>query len=122
MVEPGTSGGVSPYGLAASLAGATTIGLAGALFSLDNKPWSLWSAVTLGGVCGSLCDSLLGASIQAIYHCPKCDKETERHPHHSCGTATTQKRGWRWLNNDMVNFLASVVGGMIAVGLLFLIS
>lgn len=117
-VEPGTSGGISLWGSLATLAGAATIGLVGGLFSAGNFPWPLMVTVTLSGVCGSLFDSLLGASIQAIYHCPHCEKETERHPIHSCGTPTVQRRGWSWLNNDLVNFLASVAGGMISVGTL----
>jgi uncharacterized membrane protein len=63
-----------------------------------------------------LFDSLLGATIQAIYYCPLCHKETERHPLHTCGTSTSQRRGWYWLNNDLVNFLASVVGAGSALG------
>jgi uncharacterized membrane protein len=31
------------------------------------------------------------------------------------GTPTTFERGWRWLNNDMVNLLSSLVGGGVAV-------
>jgi uncharacterized protein (TIGR00297 family) len=122
VVEAGTSGAISFYGSLATLAGAATIGLASAAFSLHYIPWLLWIAVTLGGICGSLFDSLLGASIQAIYRCPHCDKDTERHPRHLCGTETVQIRGWRWLNNDMVNFLASIVGGVTAIGILFLCS
>jgi uncharacterized membrane protein len=26
-------------------------------------------------------------------------------------------RGWRWLNNDMVNLLCSLAGALVAVGL-----
>lgn len=122
VVEPGTSGGISLYGTLATLAGAAAIGMAATAFPLENKPWMLWIAATLSGVCGSLFDSLLGASIQAIYHCKQCDKETERYPRHTCGTPTTQIRGWRWLNNDMVNFLASVLGGITAIGVLVLLS
>ena len=48
-------------------------------------------------------DSLLGATVQVIYTCPACGKETERHPLHACGTQTVYKRGWRWMNNDAVN-------------------
>ena len=114
-VEPGTSGGISFLGTLATLGGALIIGLVGAAFSVGRGPWTLVLAATLGGVCGSLFDSLLGATVQAIYHCPTCDKETERHPVHSCGTATMQIRGWRWLNNDVVNLLASVVGAGIAL-------
>jgi uncharacterized protein (TIGR00297 family) len=121
-VDPGTSGAISLYGTLATTAGAAFIGLAGAAFSLADGRFPIILAATLGGVCGSLFDSLLGATVQAIYHCPQCDKETERHPIHTCGTETTHFRGWRWLNNDLVNFLASVVGATIAVILWRLVS
>lgn len=113
-VEPGTSGAISLYGTLATAAGAALIGLVGAGFSPVSTRLSLIMAATLGGACGSLFDSLLGATIQAIYHCPQCDKETERHPTHTCGTETVQIRGWHWLNNDLVNLLASLVGALIA--------
>ena len=71
-------------------------------------------AIILGGLAGSLVDSLLGATFQAIYHCPACDKETERHPTHTCGAVTLQVRGWRWLNNDVVNLICSLMGAVMA--------
>ena len=114
IVEAGTSGGISLLGTLATLGGAALVGVVGAAFSLGAEAWTLLLAATLGGVCGSLFDSLLGATVQAIYYCANCDKETERSPSHSCGTQTTQIRGWRWLNNDLVNFLASAVGGGIS--------
>jgi uncharacterized membrane protein len=79
----------------------------------------LWT--TIAGFLGALFDSLLGASVQAIYHCPSCEKETERHPSHSCGTPTTRTRGWGWLNNDWVNFACGGFGMGISV-LIFLIT
>ncbi len=120
-VEPGTSGGISLLGTLATTGGALLIGIAGAAFSVGRGAWDLMLAATLGGVSGSLFDSLLGATVQAIYYCPTCQKETERHPTHSCGTETTQIRGWAWLNNDLVNFLASAVGAGIALGIWVLI-
>ncbi|MDH7479167.1 MAG: DUF92 domain-containing protein, partial [Syntrophomonadaceae bacterium] len=77
-------------------------------------------AVTLSGAGGSFFDSWLGATVQAIYFCPACRKETERHPQHTCGAATQLHRGWRWLNNDLVNFISSLLGGAMAVLIIFL--
>ena len=77
---------------------------------------ALLLAATAGGVGGSLFDSLLGATAQAIYWCDRCGKETERRVH-GCGTETRQVRGTRWLGNDVVNFLASVVGALVAAGI-----
>jgi hypothetical protein len=55
--------------------------------------------------------------VQAIYYCPHCDRQTERHPLHVCGTATSLSRGWPWLNNDWVNFLSAAAGGLLALWL-----
>jgi uncharacterized membrane protein len=66
---------------------------------------------------GSFFDSLLGATYQAIYYCPQCKKETERYPLHTCGTKTKLTRGLPWLDNDLVNFLASVFAGFVAAAI-----
>jgi uncharacterized protein (TIGR00297 family) len=125
VVEVGTSGGVSRLGFVASAAGALLIGLAALIFSLVERSFGdgtdLWRyawalpAALISGLTGSLVDSLLGASVQAIYFCPACAKETEK-PLHGCGTPAQHQRGWRWLNNDVVNLLSSLVGALVASG------
>jgi uncharacterized protein (TIGR00297 family) len=120
-VERGTSGAVSWMGSLAALGGASLVGIVAALLT----PWwvlpgeqagaSVFLAAAVGGVAGSFFDSLLGATLQAIYWCPQCQKETERHPLHTCETQTLQRRGLGWMNNDVVNFLASLAGAFAAV-------
>ena len=111
-VEKGTSGGVSLFGTLASLLGASIIALPAALFT-DN--WSLLPLISLAGLAGSLFDSLLGATVQAMYYCPTDAKETEKHPLHTCGTETVHIRGWKWLDNEWVNFACGAFGVMIAL-------
>jgi uncharacterized protein (TIGR00297 family) len=114
-VERGTSGGISLTGYLAVLAGAALIGLVAAIFS-PYLPFLLIIGISiLGGLAGSTLDSLLGATWQAIYWCPQCRKETERHPQHACGTPTTRLRGFGWLNNDLVNFACSLAGAASAI-------
>lgn len=123
-VPPGTSGGVSAFGMTASVAGATLIGLATLVFIIVNQlfsaepvvsiEWHLLIAIpALAGTLGSLLDSLLGATVQTIYYCDQCGIETEQ-PIHTCGAQTEQIKGWNWLNNEWVNFFCSVAGSVVA--------
>jgi len=123
VVARGTSGGVSLLGTLAALGGALVIGLAAAWLKQDTGIAVTVLAVSLAGLVGSLFDSWLGATLQAIYFCPVCQKETERHPRHTCGTPTERLRGWKWLNNDLVNVGCALVGAGLAAGVwLFLCS
>ncbi len=70
----------------------------------------------LSGLAGSLADSLMGATLQAMYYCPTCEKETERRIH-SCGTPTLPLRGIPWFDNDVVNFIATLFGALVGIGL-----
>ena len=108
-VEAGTSGGVSLWGTIAALLGASVIGVLAAVL-YPNVDWSLFLLITISGLLGSLFDSLLGATVQAMYFCPLDKKETEKHPLHTCGTETIHIRGWTWLNNDWVNFACGAFG------------
>ncbi len=116
-VDPGTSGGVSPTGTLAALGGAGLIGLLAAGLAALGSDMTAFGThfliLTAAGLAGSLFDSLLGATVQAVYSCPACQKETERHPFHSCGTPTRLKRGWRWLNNDWVNVGCTAFGAIV---------
>ncbi len=114
-VERGTSGAVSIYGTLAALGGSAFIAALGTLLGPAGQGLMNFVIIIIAGLLGSLFDSLLGATVQAIYRCPLCEKETEKHPLHSCGTPTVQIRGWNWLNNDMVNLGCSLMGAMIGI-------
>jgi uncharacterized protein (TIGR00297 family) len=115
-VERGTSGGITWMGILAALGGALLIAIMAVIVNTSHAWLISVVIIVLGGVAGSLIDSILGASIQAIYWCPSCNKETERHPTHTCGSPTKQIRGWSWINNDMVNFACSLTGAIITTG------
>ena len=130
-VEKGTSGGITVVGTLASLAGSALIaGLAiffsPTRFAPPNFPGSslalafaagLAIVITLGGFLASLVDSLLGATLQAMYFCPTESKETEKHPLHTCGTPTVHVRGLKWLDNDRVNVACGAFGAACALAL-----
>lgn len=116
-VEPGTSGAITATGTLAALAGSALIALVGGIATWQS---GLAAALAIGlggalsGVFGSLFDSLMGATVQAIYYVDALGKETEQHPVHRSGHPTRHIRGWAWLNNDLVNFIASVAGAALA--------
>lgn len=74
----------------------------------------------LSGLSGALIDSWLGATVQAMYRAPD-GTDTERVLARD-GTPHTFARGWRWLNNDLVNLVSSLLGGLCAVALSFVLS
>jgi uncharacterized protein (TIGR00297 family) len=113
-VEKGVSGAVTFWGTCAALLGAALIGLLAAFLSPTGINWRLFLFIAIGGLLGSLFDSFLGATVQAMYFCPLEQKETERHPLHTCGTPTVHSRGWKWLDNDWVNIACSLSGMMLA--------
>jgi len=116
-VPRGTSGGVSALGLAASLAGGVFIGGTALLLNrwMPGRPGAVLAAGgALGGIFGSLVDSLLGASLQGVYFCDKCGVETEQKIHR-CGEQTRLVRGLGWMDNDLVNFVGAAAGATVSI-------
>lgn len=122
-VAPGTSGGVSGLGTAAALAGAIVIGLTFVVLrelKLDPEGWqsagtalTVIAAAEVGGLAGAMFDSALGATVQGIYRDPVRDMLTEK-ARAADGQPHPLARGWRWMSNDWVNFLASLAGATVA--------
>jgi uncharacterized protein (TIGR00297 family) len=117
ILIPGASGGVSPLGLAGSLAGGLLIGLTALGFSFSwgiPTPVLVVIAGSLGGFAGSLVDSFLGAAIQRQYESP-AGKLTER----PIGPQGLNRlvRGISFFGNDAVNLAANSLVSLTSVGI-----
>jgi uncharacterized protein (TIGR00297 family) len=86
-VPPGTSGAMSLEGTAAGVAGALALGLAAVALGLAPLAWL--AAIVIGATAGSLLESWLGATLEA----PGI------------------------LNNDMLNFINTAAGAIVAVAI-----
>jgi len=109
-VSPGTSGGVTVLGSVGALAGAALVAGTGALVT---GRASLLPAGTLIGFLGMAMDSLLGATLQGRFWCAACQQPSEWRVHR-CGSRTEWKGRWAWVNNDVVNLLATATAGALA--------
>lgn len=128
QVEAGTSGALTALGSAAGVLGAAIMGTVAACLVLipllhlrtgDSSPAAslIFLAALVGGTAGMLADSLLGATLQASYFCPQCNKPTESRVHR-CGTPTTLVRGLRWITNDVVNLAGTLVGAVVGLAIM----
>lgn len=115
---PGESGGITIPGTIASVFGASSIGLTG--FLLFDTGLKTLVFVIIAGVFGALMDSLFGATIQAQFKCPNCDKITEKLVH--CDNHITKlHKGFQWINNDIVNLGCTLSGTLVIIILIFFI-
>ena len=119
-VERGMSGGITLAGSIATVL-ASALGAAIPAF-FGEYGAALFGVGTLGAVAGCTLDSVLGASVQALYRCGECGRETERTE--CCGKPTELVRGFGFINNDAVNCVAvtfaAVVGGAIAATIIYI--
>lgn len=113
-VEPGLSGGMTKLGTGAALVFSLLIGIYVSL-SLGR---SLWPGCLAAGIVflQSLLDTVLGSALQVKYRCPVCGVVTERQTH--CGAPTEYHRGLRWLDNNAVNLISSVLITALAAAMM----
>lgn len=127
-VPRGTSGGVTLIGFFAAFLGSSFISTIMGLYvwtqifyfnsssSLELNILTLVLFVAIFGFFGQTLDSILGETVQAMYHCPECLKTVESAYHVSCGVKTNFKSGFQFFSNDLVNVsagLISVIFGII---------
>ncbi|AWW27181.1 MULTISPECIES: DUF92 domain-containing protein [unclassified Acetobacterium] len=115
-VNQGLSGGVSPLGLLASLGGSAVVALTYGLFQLmaGNSGELLWmqmGIITLGGLLGSILDSLMGAAIQAKYISRETGELTEKSSYNN--KPNQLHSGLSFVNNDFVNFASSLLAAVL---------
>ncbi|MFW9952737.1 MAG: DUF92 domain-containing protein, partial [Candidatus Thorarchaeota archaeon] len=120
-VPAGTSGGISPLGEIGTLFGGLIIGICVLLLKIGNHSnETILLAAIISGLIGSTFDSFIGATIQGIFKCKICENITENKKH--CGNQTIQIRGSRFIDNNMVNLMATTVGAVIGVIIFFIFS
>ena len=117
-LETGMSGGVSAQGLAATVAGAASLA---AIAWMLSWPTETVCAAAIGGITGAMADSVLGATLQQRRRSLRTGRMTERFTD-TDGTPTAIAGGLAWLDNDGVNFAATVIGSGTASGLHVLLS
>ncbi len=120
-VSPGTSGGVSPMGLAGTVLASALIGVVAALLGVASglKGADVLAVSVFGGVVGSLADSVAGATFQRKSFCVVCGKPSENLMH--CGEPTRYSSGVKFVDNHVVNVLATLFGALGAVALYLLV-
>ena len=111
VVAPGTSGGITVQGTIAAILGSALVALVVLLVN-----WGRGAAIAsfVGGLVGSLVDSVLGATVQRTRWCNHCEKVTERLVH-TCGTMTEPRAGIGWIGNDAVNAIAALSGALAGI-------
>ncbi|MFW9831904.1 MAG: TIGR00297 family protein [Candidatus Thorarchaeota archaeon] len=135
VVLPGTSGGISVAGELATVLGTLLIGGIAAILSapfwinlfgatlmpelIGFAPTTMIIVAMVGGIFGCTVDSLLGATIQGMWSCKLCGKQTEKKSH--CGESAQYLRGNHHLDNHMVNLVSCLVGAFVAIGFYLLL-
>jgi uncharacterized membrane protein len=121
-IDTGQSGGITIQGEIAALTGSLLIGTMCGLF-LSEGTFSqirvILPAAITGGMIATNIDSILGATIQAKYKCLNCRKCLEKMTIH-CNLPAVQERGTSMVDNNVVNLLAALIGGVISASFIII--
>jgi len=112
-VTPGTSGGVTLLGILGAVFASLIIGSMALFLGLMPTRLEVLPICVIGGVLGASFDSMLGATVQRRGYCVVCHKPTEALRH--CGESTQVAGGVRYIENNVVNLLATVVGAAVSL-------
>lgn len=119
-VPAGTSGGVSLMGEIGTILGGLIIGISVLLLDIGNYDNSMIIvAAVISGLIGCTFDSFIGATIQGMFKCKICQNITENKKH--CGNHTIKVRGSYFIDNNMVNLMATTVGALFATIIFFIL-
>lgn len=115
-VEPGTSGGMTVLGTFSAVVASFLCALL--ICWVCNLKW--FSILIFAPLIflQTIIDTILGSTVQAKYVCDKCGKKIEKPTH--CGRSAIYKSGVKFINNDMVNLISSLILTLFAMGLLMM--
>ena len=108
-VEPGTSGAISLQGIVGGIVGAFIVLLSVVAMNDSEFTVQVIAAIIFSGFVGSLADSILGATLQAQYQTSDGVLTEKKFAN---GEPTTFIRGFRWMNNDGVNWMCALAGAL----------
>ena len=114
IVPPGTSGGVTSLGFAGAIICSAILGAMAYFLGVIGSPIVAVGVCLVGGLSGAAADSVLGAALQRKGYCPVCMKPTESLRH--CGEVTVATSGAWFVENNIVNLMATVAGALASMG------
>jgi len=109
-VRSGESGAVSAIGTLGGSLGA--LSAAALCIPLIGNGAAFWGAFGMG-IGGMVLDSLLGATLQARFHCHTCGAILEKR--RCCYAPTQPVRGIPWIDNNAVNLLSTLAATGVAL-------
>ncbi len=107
-VPPGTSGGVTLLGFMGGILASMVIGAMALFLGVMGKDLLVVPLCVIGGMAGAVLDSVVGATLQRKGFCKVCMKQTESIRH--CGEKTSMTGGLPFVENNVVNALATLAG------------